>query len=410
MKTLLIAVMLGFFLFTGIGPQRPTPAPSAATASDAEPASGVAEAPASRYAGKSSGLSMSISNGWEMLLGDASVGKLSRDMAAARDNAKNKGVLTEIMKLPASEATGLVINANLCAVVLEPSPSGYFEIACQGVEDPSSLAVAAEASNGVLTVTAEGTPRDGLYLSASPGWRVNCVRVLAPEGALESLAIDCGEGIVFSFGLALPTVTGVTVRGIVNLRAAGISAPVSLSASSGQLKATADEVSAPVSMRTVNGSAELLAGDASADIALNSANGSVKATVIRHNAGRLDLTAENGAVHAQIGTVGDAAFRADNGSVSLSLGTVLGGVEASVDNGVLDVALKREPTDLTLRLQGGEGRRQRHGHRENLHKWETGFELPDGWYDGMRLGSGEPVLTLSIGSCGRGSLSVSIAE
>lgn len=409
MKTLLIAVMLGFFLFTGIGPQRPTPAPSAATASLTAGGDDVAEVPASRYAAKSSGLSMSTADGWSMLLGDASAGRLSRDMEAARDHAKNQNVLTEIMKLPASEATELKINANLCAVLLEPSPSGDFEIACEGVEDPSSLSVAAEAVNGVLTVTAEGTPRAGLYLSASPGRRVNCVRVRAPEGALQSLAIDCGEGIVFSFGLALPAVTGVTVRGILNLRAAGISAPVSLSASSGQLKVTADAVSAPVSMRTLNGSAELLTIDASADIALNSVNGSVEATVNRHNAGRLDLTAENGSVDAKIGTVGDAAFRADNGSVSLSLGTILGDVEASVDNGVLDVALKREPTDLTLRLRGGEGR-QRHGHRENPHGWEMGFELPDGWYDGMRLGGGEPVLTLSIGSYGCGSLSASYTE
>lgn len=39
-----------------------------------------------------------------------------------------------------------------------------------------------------------------------------------------------------------------------------------------------------------------------------------------------------------------------------------------------------------------------------------GFELPDGWYDGMRLGGGEPVLTLSIGAYGRGSLSAPFAE
>lgn len=362
---------------------------------------------ASRYEEHTTNMSMSMNSNLEMILGDTlgsgSFGYGNRDMERWRTAAKANTVAS-ISTIPAAGITALQVNANLCGLVLEPSKSNSFELSFQGVEDTKTIQVIAETKNGVLTVTAEGTEKDGLYISASPDYRVNCVRLLVPEGILQTLAVDCGTGIIATDSLTLPSVIGGTLRGLVSLTAATISSPVTMGSSSGCVSVTADTVSAPITLNTKNGSGEIKAETLTADVALTAKNGSVEADVGTSTC-KLTLTAANGSVEAKVDSVKDAVFQAKNGSVEAMLGTITGDTSCSVTNGSMEVGLTQKPTNLTFHLEGGWDTNRWNSWKEEWYeKEEKPTGLPSGWYDGLVLGSGKPTLTLSASSNGDLSL------
>lgn len=363
----------------------------------------------SRYEERSTNMSMSMNGNLEMVLGNTlgsgSYGYGNRNMEQWRVSAK-ANTIADISTIPVTGITALQVNANLCGLVLEPSESSSFELAFQGVEDSKSIQVIAETRDGLLTVTAEGTERDGLYINASPDYRVNCIRLLVPEGILRALAVDCGTGIIATDGLTLPPVTGGTLRGLVSLTAGTISSPVTMGSSSGCVSVTADTVSAPITLNTKNGSGEIKAETVTADVALTAKNGSVEADV-GTSTGKLSLTAANGSVEAKVDSVKDAVFQAKNGSVEVALGTITGDTSCTVTNGNLEVELTRKPTDLTFHLNGGWKANQWNSWKEEWYeKEEKPTGLPSGWYDGLVLGSGKPTLTLSASSNGDLSLTL----
>lgn len=343
----------------------------------------------SRYEDQPTNMSMSMNSNLEMVLGDSlgsgSYGYGNRDMEQWRASAKANTV-ADISTIPSIGITELQINANLCGLVLEPSKSNSFELSLQGVEDIKIIQVTTKTKNGVLTVTAEGIEKDGLYINASPDYRVNCVRLLVPEGVLQTLSVDCGTGIIATDGLALPSVTGGALRGMVALTANNIASPVTMSSRSGCLRVTADTVSAPITLDTNNGSVEVFVGTAT---------------------GKLSLTATNGSVESTVGEVKDASFTAKNGSVDVSLGLITGNTSCTVTNGAIEVELTKKPADLSFRLDGDWKENQWDDWKDAWYDKEprpTG--LPDGWYDGMVLGSGRPTLTLSASSNGDLSLTL----
>lgn len=360
----------------------------------------------SRYEGKSSGSSISYTyDSLELLTGDVFVwgggGLNVTDQAKA---ASKPNGLTAIKNVPASGITALQVNANFCAVVLEPSKSGAFELAYQGVADVKNIAVSTEVKDGTLTVTAEGAKANELYLNASPDWRVNCVRLLVPEGVLQTLAIDCGVGIIAASRLSLPTVTGGTAKGLVSLNAETISAPIALSSDSGSLSVVANTISAPVALDTKNGSSGIKANSITGNVTLTAKNGSVEADV-GTSTGKLALIAKNGSVDANVQSVKNADFQASNGSIDVTLGTITGDTLCAVTNGTMEVALTKKPANLTFHLEGGwKENRWNNWDEDWCEEWydreERPSGLPAGWHDGLVLGNGVPTLTLSASTNG----------
>lgn len=362
----------------------------------------------SRYEGTRSAASMSTSSSdLEMLFGDGWDSGWSGSEFSKWRTASKPNTLTAISTIPAKGITGLRVNANLCALVLERSTSGKFELAYQGVEDVRTISVTTAVKDGLLTVTAEGTLEEYLYLSAAPNRRVNCVRLLVPEAVLKTLTVDCGEGIIVSNGLALPTVSGGAIRGIVSLKTGTVSAPITLSTGNGDLTVKADTISAAIAMETSNGGAEVEAGTVSGGVTLTTKNGDVELDA-GTSTGKLILTARNGCVDADVKNVKDAEFRATNGDVDVTLGTVTGNTTCAVTNGTLEVELTKRPANLTFHIGGGWEENRWDGDWDD--DWDDDKDwderdshsdsLPSGWYDGLVLGNGKPTLTLSAASNG----------
>lgn len=283
------------------------------------------------------------------------------DPWAALRSASTPNTVTDIKTIPNQNIVTLQVNADLCGVAVEPSESGSFEFSYIGVKEAGDIAVETAIKDGLLTVTCTGViPTEG-YVNTDPDFRVNTVLVGVPSGVLQEIRLDCGVGSLLVNGVDVP-VRGIGVRGPIRVTGDTISASVELQSDSGTLAVQGTTVSAPVTLNARNGSVALTA-----------------ATVT----GKADLSAKNGSVDVKADQMDNARLESRNGSITAELGAVGENVFAGVENGMLEFHLTKEPQDLAFHLSGGwDGR------------W--GPDLPKGWHDGYTVGTGKPVLELSV--------------